>query len=144
LIEVLMVLAVALVVGALAAPRLLNIARMYKLKSTAAFVGGAIQSTRYRAISDGYPYQIAFSSTGKSYQLTSDPERDGTYANVGSAIPFTTSSDTVTINQNTTLKFSPSGLVVATAGTTTITLTYNGSTATITVSPYGNVSVVYS
>jgi hypothetical protein len=39
------------------------------------------------------------------------------------------------------LQFNPSGNVVATVGTTTLTLTGNGTTETITVSKYGYVTV---
>jgi len=47
----------------------------------------------------------------------------------------------VVLNQNTTLQFKPSGLVTATTGAMTMTLTYGPNTKTITVSNYGNVNV---
>jgi hypothetical protein len=54
-------------------------------------------------------------------------------------VPF--GSTAVSLNQNVTLQFKPSGYVQATTGTTTFTLTYGSTTKTIAVSSYGNVNV---
>ena len=139
LVELTMTVVVAIVLSAMAVPVVRSTMAKYRLSSAVGSVTGAIQSTRYRAIYQGYPFSVSFSQSGSSYQLASDPNKTGTFANVGSATPFASSG--VTLGQNTTLQFHPSGLVQATAGSTTLTLSYAGQTETITVSSYGNINV---
>jgi len=139
LMELLVTVSVGIVLSAMAVPMVRSALANYHLRSAVAAVTGTIQSTRYRAIYQGYPFAVTFSQASSSYQLASDPARSGSFANVGSAVPFGGSS--VALGQNTTLQFRPSGQVQATAGTTTLTLTYAGQTETITVSSYGNINV---
>jgi hypothetical protein len=87
----------------------------------------------------GYPYQVVFSKANSTYQIQDLPTGAGTYANVGTAVPL--SGQTIALNQDTTLRFSPNGSVSAPAGALTFTITFNGSTKSITVSTYGNVKV---
>ena len=111
----------------------------YRLGGAVTSVTGAIRSTRYLALMKGYRYRLAISPTNKDYQLSNDPEKDGTYANAGTAVPIT--SNAVTISAATTLEFRPNGQVSATAGAMNLDVTYKGVTKTITVSTYGNVTV---
>ena len=104
---------------------------------------GIIQSTRYQAISQGYPFQVVFSTAAGTYQLKSDQDNDGVFVNVGGAIPFGNSSTTLG-DRDATLQFSGGGSVKATAGTMVLVLTRSGKTGTITVSNYGNYSIVYA
>ena len=146
-IELLVTLTIAMVLFGAAVPLVRSTVANYQLRSAVNAVVGAIQTTRYQAIYQGYPYKVAFSSANSNYQVSSCSVCPGTqtYTNIGNAVPFTAasnfSSSTVTLGASTTLQFNPSGNVVATVGTTTLTLTGNGTTETITVSKYGYVSV---
>ncbi|MBZ5520821.1 MAG: prepilin-type N-terminal cleavage/methylation domain-containing protein [Acidobacteriia bacterium] len=141
LLELLIVLAISMIVAAIAVPAIQSSVQIYRLRSAAASVKGAIQGTRYRAISSGYPFALVLSKTNSTYQVQSDPTASGTFTNVGSAIPLSGSSIPATINQDVTLQFRPSGAVTATTGTTTMLITYFGRTETIQVSNYGNITV---
>jgi len=139
MIELVVTLAVILVVTAIAVPMIGSAMSGYRLKEAVLSVTGAIQATRYRAISAGYEYRVVFTSATMTYQVQSDPTRTGAYANVGNTVPLTSSK--TTLNQDTTLQFRPSGAVSATTGAMTLVLTLSGKTETITVLPYGNVNV---
>ena len=141
LIELVIALVVLVVASAIAVPMLNNVMNNYRLRAAVASVTGAIQSSRYQAISSGYAYQIVLSKTAGTFQVQSDPNHVGTFSNIGNAIPLTSSSIPVILGADTTLQFRPSGLVAATVGSTTLTLTYGAKTETITVSSYGNVKV---
>lgn len=141
LIEMLIVLAILVIATAIAVPMLNNVMNTYRLRAAVSSVTGAIQSSRYQAISSGYAYQIVLSKAAGTFQVQSDPNHVGTFSNVGNAIPLASSSIPVVLGADTTLQFRPSGLVAATVGNTTLTLTYGVKTETITVSSYGNVKV---
>jgi prepilin-type N-terminal cleavage/methylation domain-containing protein len=141
LIEMVLVVAIVLVIAAISVPVINNVMATYRLRSAVASITGAIQATRYQAISSGYPFQLVLSTTTSTYQVQSDPGLTGTFANVGNAVPLANSAIPVTLGAATTLRFRPSGLVTATVGATTLTLTYGGKTETIAVSNYGNIKV---
>ena len=141
MIEMLFVVLILLVVSGMAIPLVSNVMGAYRLRAAVASVTGAIQSTRYQAISAGYPYQVVFDKTASTFQIQSDPAISGTFTNVGNPVPLSGSSYPVALGTNTTLRFRPSGVVTATAGSTTLTLTHGGKTETIQVSSYGNVKV---
>jgi prepilin-type N-terminal cleavage/methylation domain-containing protein len=141
LVETLVTMAIMLIVAAISIPLIGNAMSGYKLKSAVVTVTGAIQATRYRAISSGYKYAIAFNSTNLTYQVQSDPTNSGTFSNVGSAVPLSSSTSKPTLNQDTTFQFRPSGVVSATTGAMSLNLSLGGKTETITVLPYGNIDV---
>ena len=114
----------------------------FRLRAAVSAVSGAIQSTRYQAISNGYQYKLVFDKTGRTYQLASDTTGSGTFTNTGGALPYTSSK--VDLGANATLQFSPSGKVSFVAGASPLVLTLSGKSGTINVSPYGNLSVVYA
>jgi Tfp pilus assembly protein FimT len=134
-------IAIMLIMAAMAVPLLQSAMRDSKLRSSVASVTGAIQYTRYRAIAAGYPYAIVFNKANSTYQIQSDPNLTGTFTNVGGTVPLSGSSTVVALGQDTTLQFHPGGVVQATTGATTLTLTYGGKTESITVSRYGNINV---
>jgi Tfp pilus assembly protein FimT len=120
--------------------------RIYQLRSAVASVRGVIQSTRYRAISDGYPYQVTFDSAKGTYQVANNPGFQTVpapaYTNIGTAEPLSGSAVIVTMSSDQTMQFSPSGKVTFVTGTGNFTLTLLGNTKTFTVSQYGNVNVI--
>jgi prepilin-type N-terminal cleavage/methylation domain-containing protein len=147
LIEMILVVSIALLMAVMAIPLLNNIMNAYRLRSAVSSVTGFIQSARYQALSSGYGYQVVFDKAASTIQIQSDPNRVNTYTNLcvpaapSCPIPLSGSGIPVVLGADTTLQFRPSGIVTATAGSTTLTVTYGGKTETITVSSYGNVKV---
>jgi Tfp pilus assembly protein FimT len=141
LMELVIVVGIMMVVAAIAVPAITASVRLYRLRAAAASVKGIIQATRYRAISSGYPFALVFSKANSTYQVQSDPAGTNTFANVGTAVPISSSSTPATIDQDVTLQFRPSGMIVATTGSTTMNLTYSGNTENIQVSSYGNIKI---
>jgi prepilin-type N-terminal cleavage/methylation domain-containing protein len=149
LIEMCVVVAIILIMVAASIPQISSTIAYYDLQAGTAAVSGAVQSTRYQAISLGYPFHLAVSQANHNYQVSGcskieyDPSNPGActgnYVNVGSAVPI--GSPSAALSGDMTLEFSPSGKVTVITGTNPIVLTRNGKTKTITVSNYGNVKV---
>ena len=138
LIELILVLLIGSILTAMVIPQVKSQLYAYRLNSAVAMAKWAIQSTRFQALMKGYPYQVAFSAANTNYQIQNLPSGI-TYQNVGSTVPL--ASWPVTVSADTTLQFKPNGSVVSSVGGLSFTMTYQGTTATITVSNYGNVSV---
>ena len=150
LIETVIVVAIALVLGAIAIPFIQSSTRYFSLRAAASSLSGAIQSTRYQAIFHGCKYQIAFRAATYDYQISSEAPAAGAttcagaFTNVGGPIPLAGARTGVTLNADVTLQFSPGGIVQPVAGNmAAITLTQPGVTTaeTIQVSTYGKVLV---
>jgi Tfp pilus assembly protein FimT len=147
LLELLFVLVIVILMTAMAVPLVNNVLGLYRLRSAVSSVTGLIQSARYQAISSGYAYQVVLSQAASTFQVQSDPNRTGTFTNycvpvaASCPVPLSNSGITAVLGADTTLQFRPSGIVTATAGSTTLTLTYGSKTETITVSSYGNIKV---
>jgi prepilin-type N-terminal cleavage/methylation domain-containing protein len=141
LIEALIVVAIIFVLAALSIPLVQSTFAYFRLRGAVSSVTGAIQSTRYQAISNGYAYKVILNKAASTLQVQSDPTRTATFANVGNAIPLAGSAVPVVLGQDTTLMLRPSGIVQATTGSTTLTLTLGAKTETITISSYGNIKV---
>ncbi len=140
MLELLMVVAVLLVLMAFAIPQIQSTLNWYRLNSAVAAVNWAVQSTRYQALMEGYPYQVTFNATNNTYQLASDPTNTGTFTNVGTAIPI--SGDAITLSQTDAIQFKPYGFVTTGAGSSlSFQIKYMGLSKTIAVSNYGNVTV---
>jgi Tfp pilus assembly protein FimT len=140
MIEVLVVLCISMIMTAATIPSFRNTWQSYQLNAVVANVNAGIQSARYQAIMQGYPFQITVDTSSVTYQLSSKPPGAGSFSNVGGAIPLGTASG-VTISQATTLQFKPNGAVTAIVGSLSLSVTYAGTTRTLTVSPNGNVSI---
>lgn len=146
LIELLAVVGIVLVVTTMALPAARNSLRSYRLSAATSSIAGAIQATRYQAIMVGCPYTIAFTTSSDTYQVQrqnitgTPPACASTYSNVGSAIPWATSSE-ITVSANTTLQFNPNGTVQATTGALVFTVNVGGMSKVVSVSGVGNVKV---
>lgn len=138
LIEIVIVIMVGTILTAMAIPQIKSSLNTYRLNSAVAMAKWSIQSTRFQALMKGYPYQVAFSSTNFNYQIQNLPSGT-TYSNVGGTVPL--ASWPMTMSADTTLRFLPNGSVNAPVGGLSFTITYQGTTKTITVSNYGNVTV---
>jgi Tfp pilus assembly protein FimT len=139
LIELTMAIAIGIVMTAIAIPQVQSGINNYRLRGAVASATWAIQSTRYQALSQGYPFQVVLNATTNQYQITSQPPGTSSFSNVGNPVPL--SGSPITLDQNTTLQFKPNGAVTAPVGTLNFTISYQGLTKTITVSNYGNISV---
>jgi Tfp pilus assembly protein FimT len=142
LLELCVAMLFILVTTAFAIPVVTSSLNAYRLNSAVTSVTAAIQSTRYQAISAGYPYSVVFDKAAATYQIKSDPNNVGVFANVGNPIPFGRAN---WMSQSTTFVFRPGGAVqspqAAANGTTTMTVTYNSKIETIMVSGYGRIQV---
>ena len=149
MLELCIVMAIVIVTTAISLPMINGALRAYTVNSAVSSVTGAINTTRYRALQNGYPFEITFTKASSNYQVLSDVGNVGTFANVGNALPFSTT--TKILGANTTLVFHPGGSVQCPAcagaqldasGNFLLTVTYlNVPTETITVSPYGRITV---
>jgi prepilin-type N-terminal cleavage/methylation domain-containing protein len=145
LLELCMTMGIVVVMTAIAVPVVKSSLNAYRLSSGVSSVSGAVQTTRYRAIQAGYPFQIVFTAATSRYQILSDPTDTGAFANVGNAVVFSTVPNMM--NQTTTFTFRPGGAVQSPQalanGNTIMTLTYsNAIPEVITVSAYGRINVV--
>jgi prepilin-type N-terminal cleavage/methylation domain-containing protein len=141
LIELLMVMVIGLIITAIAIPLTQNLRSQYQLNGAVSSIVGAIQATRYQAISNGYPFEIILTKATSTYQVQNDPTRTGAWGNPGVVTPISGNGTPVTLDNDVTLQFSPGGRVTASVGTTTMNLTYLGNTKRIVVSSFGNVNV---
>jgi Tfp pilus assembly protein FimT len=139
LLELVTALMVGIILTSIAIPQVSSGINNYRLRGAVASATWAIQSTRYQALTQGYPFQVVLDSTTNKYQITSEPPGASSFSNVGTPVPL--SGSPVTLNQNTTLQFKPNGAVTAPVGALSFTISYKGLTKTVAVSNYGNVSV---
>ena len=163
-LELMAVISIIAVVGAMALPTMLPTLRYRKLQNTLLSSAGAIQSARYQALSTGVPYQITFNHTTGTYQFFAcsncagtiyNPTSTFTYAAVGAGtvgipsgpIPFSVSGG-ATLAADQTIYFRPGGAVQWVADGTTscsaplsMTFSYQGVSKALTVECYGKVTV---
>jgi prepilin-type N-terminal cleavage/methylation domain-containing protein len=139
LIELMVTMGIGLVLAATAVPVVTSAMRSYRLRSSVNAVAGVIQSTRYRAIYQGYPFRVSFDRASSTYQVLSKPAAAGSFANLGGAVPF--SSGDYQISQDTVLQFSPGGSVSVITGSANFTVGQGSNYKSLAVSTYGSVSV---
>ena len=82
LIELTMTLAIGIILAALAVPAVRSAIQYFRVRSAASSIAGAIQSTRYRAIFDGCPYNITLNKTANTLQVGSETASGNTCAQV--------------------------------------------------------------
>lgn len=141
LMELMVAVAVMTIMLAAATPVIQSTIAYFQLRSAVSAVTGAVQTTRYQAISNGYKFRVAFDPTTRTYQVSSDPTGTGTFTNSGGAMSF--GGSLVNMANSATLEFSPSGSVSLVAGQSPVVLNCSGKTGTITVTTYGNINVTY-
>ena len=150
LVEMVIVVAIAMVVMAIAVPGIRRSLQYYSLRSGVTSLTGAIQSARYNAIFHGCKYQVVFASATKTYTVANqNPAPGGTACNAafsapGAALPLMGRG--VTLGSDVTMQFSPNGQIITVPAATPmqITMSYTSSglvPETITVSPYGRITV---
>lgn len=149
LIEIVTVVAIGLILGAMAIPALQSSIQYFRFRGAVSAVTAAIQSTRYQAIFQGCPFRLAFSATNLNYTISSEtPTGTNTtcataYSTVGTAVPVYRTGQNIAISSDITLQFNPGGAVSnpITAGAQTVTVTSGNRTAAIVVSSFGNINV---
>jgi Tfp pilus assembly protein FimT len=139
LVELLLVVMISMVLTGIAIPQVKSGMNRYRLQGAIASSTWAIQSTRYQALQLGYPFQVVFTTSTNSYQIQSSPANNGTYTNVGTAVPF--SGSATTLSANTTLQFKPNGFVSAVVGALNFTMSYQGLCQKATVTNYANITL---
>jgi prepilin-type N-terminal cleavage/methylation domain-containing protein len=139
LIELLLVVTVSLILCAIAVPATRSAIANYQLTAAVDSATGVIQSTRYQAIMNGYPYQVVFNATNNTFQVSNEAPPATSFTSVASAVPL--SAERITLSASPTFQFKPNGSVSATVGAMSFTITYNGVTKTVTVSNYGSINV---
>jgi len=144
LLELCVVMGMVAVMTAISIPVIKSSLTSYQVSSAVASLTGAVQTTRYKAIQAGYPFQIVFTAATSKYQVRSDPTDTGVFANVGNPIVFTAVANM--LNQNTTITFRPGGALTSPQalanGNVPMTLTYSNATPElVTVSAYGRINV---
>src|SRR5262249_7362060 len=105
-VELMVVLTIIILGSVIAVPLVQNASRTYRVRSAVVSLTGAIQATRYQAISNGFQYRLAMSKANSNYQVQQNPclpPAAACWANVGGTIPLSGSSVPATINQDTVL-----------------------------------------
>ena len=141
LLEMLFVVALLILMSAMSIPIITSSLAYFRLQSAVAAVSGAVQTTRYQAISKGYPFQVTFTKADSSFQVLSDPTASGSFTVPAGVVKTPFSNGTVALDADKTFTFRPSGNVTVTSGVMPSALTLTGSrTAVLTVSQYGNIT----
>jgi prepilin-type N-terminal cleavage/methylation domain-containing protein len=140
MLELTFVILVAAVISAVAIPATKNALSAYRLNAAVSAVRGAIQTTRYQAIMQGYHYNVAFTQTTRTYQVNRKIPPASTFSAVGGLVSWASTSD-LSMTPTTTLEFLPGGTITATTGSLTFTITNGTTNETITVSQVGDVTV---
>src|SRR5262249_27984836 len=133
LLELVIVVAIALIVSAMAVPGIRRSLQYYAMRSAVTSVTGAIQSARYNAIFHGCRYQLVFTAASKSYTVASMvPPAGGSaclaaYGAAGPAIPIMGNGAALTAN--TTMQFLPNGTIqtVPASNPMQLTISYTSS-----------------
>jgi Tfp pilus assembly protein FimT len=138
-LEIAVVLLVMMVLFACSIPLFQATLYNFRLNGAVSSATWAIQSTRYQALMEGYPFRVTFNSANNTYQIASEPLGTNTFTNVGSAVPL--SGDPIALSQTTTIQLNPNGYVSAPVGSLSFQILYQGISKTIQVNNYGNVKV---
>jgi len=151
ILELVVVLAIAMVMVIMAIPAARSAVATYQLDAAADGASGAIQAARYQAIMHGYPYQVNLNSTNNQYQILNEVPPATTFSNVGNAVPLTAQQITMGVGTPSSgytgqlvLQFSPNGSVSVVSGQSmpaAFTIAYNGTTKHFTVANYGTISI---
>ena len=89
-IELLLVVIVSLIMGAIAIVATRSAMASYQLSAAVDSATGAIQGARYQAIMHGYPYQVAFDNTKNTFQVLSEAPPATLFVPTASAVPVST------------------------------------------------------
>jgi len=141
LVEVLIVVAIGTILTVMAIPSVRSGVNRYRLQGAVASSTWAIQSTRYQALMEGYPFQVVFTTSDNSYQIQSSPANNGTFTNVPNSGAVPISGSGAALSADTTLRFKSNGFVTAAVGGYTYSITYNGLCQKVTVTNYANITI---
>jgi len=150
LVELVIVVAIAMIVMAMAVPGIRRSLQFLSFKSATTSVSGAIQAARYNAIFHGCRYQLVFTQASNSYTVANQVPAagnttcTGVYGTPSAAIPLP--SKGISLTANTTMQFFPDGTVATSPASNpmTISLSYTASGLAnegITVTKYGKITV---
>jgi Tfp pilus assembly protein FimT len=137
----LLVVAIGTILTVTAIPSVRSGVNRYRLQGAVASSTWAIQSTRYQALMQGYPFQVVFTTSNNSYQIQSSPLNNGTYTNVPNSGPVPISGSGALLSADTTLQFKPNGFVTSTVGAYNYSVSYNGMCQKVMVTNYANITI---
>lgn len=153
-LELLIVVAISLVMVSMAIPAAITAVKSYQLDAASDAVSGAIQGARYQAIMHGYPYQVSLNTTTNEFQVLSEAPPATAFTATANAVPISGSQVVLGVGtpvsayaNQIVFQFSPNGSISVVSGQTmpaSVTVSYNGTTQTLTVSTYGSISVASS
>ena len=109
------------ILAAISVPFFTTALNNYRLNAAVAAVTGAIASTRYQAIMHGCPYQLVFTSSTLSYQVSSEvPATVGatcaaSFSAVGGSVPFLSAGPITMSGTSFTFTFYSNGTVTEVA-----------------------------
>ena len=151
MLETLIVAMIVLIMAAIAIPATRSAIKSYQLDAAVDSVTGAIQGARYLAIMHGYLYQVDLNSVTNQIQLSNEVPPAVAFAAVGAAVPISSSPVALGVGTpnaasvgHAILQFKPNGSVLIASGQAApmvLTVSYNGTTKTITVSNYASITV---
>ncbi len=151
IMELLLVVAVSLILAAMAIPTARTAIASYQLDAAVDSAAGTIQGQRYQAIMHGYPYQVDFNSATNESQVSSQIPPATSFSNLGNPVLISDSQVVLGVGAagssfagHLILQFKPNGSVTASSGQSmpaSLTISYNGTTKTLTVSNYGSISI---
>src|SRR5262249_57611112 len=72
-VELMVVLTIIILGSVIAVPLVQNASRTYRVRSAVVSLTGAIQATRYQAISNGFQYRLAITNATSNYQVPHTP-----------------------------------------------------------------------
>jgi Tfp pilus assembly protein FimT len=151
MLEVALVMMIALLMAAMAIPTFRSAVATYQLDAAVDNITGAIQGARYQAIMHGYMYQVDVNSATNQIQISSEIPPATAFSPTSAALPISSQGVVVGVGtpgsgfaNHATLQFKANGAVLLASGQASpmvLTVTYNGTTKTITVSNYASIKV---
>jgi len=147
LIEILIVIAIALVLAGIAIPIFTNAMSNYRIAAAVSATTGALQSTRFQAIMHGCEYQLVLTPSTMSYQIYTEASTIGATACLATPALVTPAQGSATTPLPSVGPITATGLVSCTSANssvagctamtgTTITYTFNAN-GTVQLSPAG-------
>jgi prepilin-type N-terminal cleavage/methylation domain-containing protein len=143
LIEILIVIAIALVLAGIAIPAFSTAMNNYRITAAVSATTGAIQSTRFQAIMHGCEYQLVFTPSTMSYQIFSAAGAIGATACLSTPVLVTPAQGSATTPIPSVGPITATGLVSCTSATSSVAgcTAMPSTTTTITYSFYANGTV---
>jgi Tfp pilus assembly protein FimT len=151
IVELLFIVVIVMILSAITIVQTRSAIASYQLDAAVDSASGAIHGSRFQAIMHGYPYQLDFNAATNTFQLSSEIPPATTFSSIGgpglisaSQVALGVGAASSSSAGHVILQFKPNGSVLIASGQTaplSFTISYNGTTKTLTVSKYGSIAV---